>query len=81
MFGWFRKLLWLEVGPTNKMKEVVPKYYLDTVEDLGSSKVQSADDGTEHALMESIHIFNKELFYETEFIRSKFSKFSNVIIS
>ena len=46
-----------------------------------SSKGHRADDGTEHALIESIHIFNKEFFYETDFIRSKFSKFSNVIIS
>ena len=55
--GFSRKLLWLEVGPTNKMPEVVAKYYLDTVKKVGGipNKIK-ADDGTEHALIEPIHV-------------------------
>ena len=44
------------------MLEVVAKYYLDTVKDLGGVPVKvKADDGTEHALIEPIHIFLRSL--------------------
>ena len=49
--GFSRKILWLEVGPTNKMPEVVAKYYLDTVKHLGGVPVKlKADDGTEQLI-------------------------------
>ena len=67
MDGFSRKLLWLEVGPTNKMPEVVAKYYLDTVKDLGGVPVKvKADDGTAHALIEPIHYF-----YEASILTTK----------
>ena len=65
--GFSRKVLWLEVGPTNKMPEVVAKYYLDTVKDSGGVPVKvKADDGTEHALIEPIHIFLRSLNADDE---------------
>ena len=56
--GFSRKLIWLEVGPTNKLPEVVAKYYLDATRLHGGVPLQmKADDGTEHALIEPIHLY------------------------
>ena len=48
--GFSRRLLWLEVGPTNKNPEVIAKYYLEAVRQLGGvpRKIRS-DDGTENS--------------------------------
>ena len=56
--GFSRRLLWLEVGPTNKNPEVIAKYYLDAVKQLGgvSRKIRS-DDGTENSTIEAFHTF------------------------
>ena len=56
--GFSRKLLWLEVSSTNKLPELVGKYYLDTVCKLGGVPVKvKADDGTEHAIVEPMHTY------------------------
>ena len=53
-----RRLLWLEVGPTNKNPEVIAKFYLDTVKQLGGVpwKIRS-DDETEKSVIEALHTF------------------------
>ena len=56
--GFSRRLIWLEVGPTNKKPEVIAKYYLDAIKQVGGvpRKVRS-DDGTENCMIEAIHTF------------------------
>lgn len=54
--GFSRRLIWLEIGPTNKNPDVIAKYYLDSIKQVGGvpRKVRS-DDGTENCLIEAIH--------------------------
>ena len=56
--GFSRRLLWLEVGPTNNNPEVIAKFYLDTVKQLGGvpRKIRS-DDGTKNSVIEALHTF------------------------
>ena len=54
--GFSRKVIWLEVGPSNKLPDVIAQYYLDAVSKYGCSKNIKADDGTEHTLIEPVHI-------------------------
>ena len=56
--GFPRRLLWLEVGPTSKNPEVIAKFYLDTVKQLGGvpRKIR-ADDGNENSVIEALHTF------------------------
>ena len=54
--GFSRKLIWLEVGPTNKLPDVIAQFYLDAVSTFGCPQLVKAHDGTEHALIEPIHI-------------------------
>lgn len=59
--GYSRRLLWLEVASTNKKPALVAKYYLNAVKQLkGVPKTLKADDGTEHSLIEPIHICLRE---------------------
>ena len=55
--GFSRRLIWLEIGPTNKKPDVIAKYYLDAVKQAGGvpRKIRS-DDGTENCLIEAIHM-------------------------
>ena len=56
--GFSRKLIWLTVSPTNKMPEIIAKYYLDAVAEIEGIPIKiKADDGTEHSLIEPIHIY------------------------
>ena len=57
--GFSRRLLWLEVGPINKNPEVIAKFYLDTVKQLGGvpRKIRS-DDGTENSVIEALPEMN-----------------------
>lgn len=56
--GFSRKLIWLEVGSSNKLPEIVAKFYLDSIKELGGIPSQiKADDGTEHSLIEPIHVY------------------------
>ena len=56
--GFSRRLIWLELGPTNKNPEVIAKYYLDAVLQTGGvpQKIRS-DDGTENSSVEALQIF------------------------
>ena len=66
--GFSRKIIWLEIGTTNKMPQVVAKYYLDAIMFHGGVPLQvKADDGTEHALIEPIHIYLSSLNDDQEY--------------
>lgn len=54
--GFSRKVIWLEVGSSNKLPDVIAQYYLDAVSTYGCPKTLKADDGTEHTLIEPVHI-------------------------
>lgn len=50
--GFSRRILWLEVGSTNKNPSVCMKFFLDTVDQLkGVPKMLRMDKGTENGLM------------------------------
>ena len=56
--GYSRTLIWLEVGPTNKNLEVVAKYYLDSIRQVGGiPRKIGSDDGRENCVIEAIHTF------------------------
>lgn len=72
--GFSRRLIWLKVGPSNKMPEIVAKYYLDAVTELGGvPKKLKADNGTEHSLIEPIHIYLSSLDEDNENALESFS--------
>lgn len=65
--GFSRMLIWLKVATTNKMPEVVAKFYIDAVHSLEGIPLQiKADDGTEHALIEPIHLYLSSLTEDSE---------------
>lgn len=55
--GFSRRLIWLEVGKTNKQPVVIAQYYLQAVKQLKvvPTRIRS-DDGTENAIIEAMHI-------------------------
>ena len=62
MDGFSRRLIWLEVSVTNKKPEEIASYYINAVKSLGGipQKV-NADDGTEHSIIQPIHVYLKSL--------------------
>ena len=47
--GYSRRVLWLEVGPSNNDPSIVAKYYLDCVKQLGgTARIIRGDRGTEN---------------------------------
>ena len=59
--GISRRLIWLEVSSSNKKPEIIGKFYLDAVRQLQNiPKKLKADDGTEHAIIQPIHIFLRD---------------------
>ena len=53
-----RKLSWLKVRSSNQNPEVIVHYFIDAISELGDvPHIIKADDGTEHALIEPIHIY------------------------
>ena len=60
--GFSRKMLWLHVGASDKDPNVKAKLYLDTVSEFGGvPKYISVDDGTEHSIIEPMHIYLSSL--------------------
>ena len=60
--GFSRKLIWLEVTSVNTVSEIISQYYLKAVKRLKSvPKKIKAHDGTEHSLIEPIHIYLRSL--------------------
>ena len=53
--GFSRKVIWLKVGSSNKNPDIIARYYLDAISELGGMPhIIKADDGTEYALIEPI---------------------------
>ena len=63
--GFSRKLIWLKVGSSNKNPDVIAHCYLDVISELGGVPgIIKADDGTENALIEPIHIYYSFTFHQ-----------------
>ena len=55
--GYSRRILWLEVGPSNNNPSVIAKYFLDTIQQLGGCPMTCRCDlGNENAQLEEIQI-------------------------
>ena len=55
--GYSRRIIWLEVSPTNKKPEVVAGYFVDSLRKLvGAPLYMRFDDGTENGLMADLHM-------------------------
>ena len=53
-----RKLIWLDITPSNKVREIIWKYYLKTEKRLKVvPKRMKLDNGTGHSLIEPMHIY------------------------
>lgn len=51
----------MEVSSSNKKPELVARYYLDAVKQMGGiPKIIKADDGTEHSIIQPMHIYFRE---------------------
>ena len=59
--GFLRHALWLEVSTSNKMPEIIAKYYIDAVKRNGLPVNVKADDGTEHSLVQPIHLLLRNI--------------------
>ena len=58
--GYSRRIIWLEVASTNKVPELIAKYYLDALKQiLGKPKFVKADNGTEHSIIELLHTLGR----------------------
>ena len=56
--SFFRRILWLHVGASNKDPNVTAKLYLDRLSEFGRvPKYIRAKDGTEHSIIEPMHIY------------------------
>ena len=54
-------MAFLEVSSSNEKPEIIGKFYLDAVSQLQSiPKKLKADDGTEHAIIQPIHILLRD---------------------
>lgn len=59
--GYSRKILWLEVGPTNNDPQVIAGYFMECVADVGHIPgVVRCDQGTEHTTIEFLQPFLHE---------------------
>ena len=64
-------LIWLEVASSNKKPELIAKLYLDAVKSLEGVPLQiKVDNGTEHFLIEPMHLHHSTLNSNLEMIHS-----------
>ena len=55
--GFSRRIIWLDISSSNKKPDLIAKYYLDAIkQSKGIPERLVADDGTEHAVIEPIHL-------------------------
>ena len=52
--GFSRRMLWLEDSASNKMAEILAKYYLNAVKQYAMPANVKVDDGREHSLVQLI---------------------------
>ena len=54
----------MEVASTNKVPELIAKYYLDALKQiLGKPKFVKADNGTENSIIEPLHTYFSDVKY------------------
>ena len=71
--GFSRNLIWLKVGSSNEIPDVIAHYYVNAISELGGvPHIIKADDRTRHALIEPIHIYLRSI-NEEEGIQNTFS--------
>ncbi|CAC5382645.1 unnamed protein product [Mytilus coruscus] len=70
--GFSRRIMWLEVGPSNNNPKIIARYILDTVEQLGGCPQRCRCDlGTENTVIEEIQVLFRALSYN-EIVRNCF---------
>ena len=52
--GFSRRMVWLEDSTSNKMAEILAKYYLDAAKQYAMPANVKVDDGREHSLVQLI---------------------------
>ena len=69
--GFLRRLIWLEVSSSNKKQEIIGKFYLDAVRQLQNiPKKLKVDDGTEHAIIQAVHILLRDSVGDNNSVKS-----------
>ena len=62
--GYSKRIIWLEVASTNKVPELIAKYYLYARKQiLEKPKFVKAHNGTEHSITEPLHTYFSEVKY------------------
>ena len=60
--GYSRRIIWLEVAASNKVRELIAKHYLDAVKQMeGKPKIVKADNDPEHSVIQPLHIYFSEV--------------------
>ena len=63
-----RRIIYLEVSASSKCPGLIAYYYLTAAKNLnGIPKIVNADSGTEHSVIEHIHLFLRDLSNEGMF--------------
>ena len=69
--GYSRRIIWLEVSASNKCPDLIAYYYLSSAKNVnGIPKIIKADNGTEHSVIERIHLFLRDLLNEGNVLNS-----------
>ena len=69
--GFSRRLIWVEVSSSNKNPAIIGNFYLGAVRQLQSiPKKLKADDGTEHAIIQPIHILQRDAVGDNNSVNS-----------
>ena len=60
--GYSRRIIWLEVSESNKYPDLIANYYLKAAKNLNRiPKIIKEDKGTEHSVIEPIHLVSRDL--------------------
>ena len=71
IYGYSKRVIWLEVSASNKCPNLIAYYYLNAAKNLnGILKIIKADNGTEHPVIEPIHLFLRDLSNEGNVLNS-----------
>lgn len=56
--GYSRRIMWLEVAPSNNDPSVTAQYFVDTIRQItGTAKIISGDEGTENVYVAAVQRF------------------------
>ena len=54
--------MWLEDAASNKIPELIAKYYLDAIKQMeGEPRIIKTNNGTEHSLIQPQHVYFSEV--------------------